>query len=512
MTKKGFEFTEAQKAVIEGTASQEQIISAIGEEYLDASADIQAAAAINAVIAESWDGLYESMSDTPEGKIIQMTNAWGDMKEVVGSQLYPYVVRFVDVITENWPTIQRVVDGITGGLQLMMVILSWLLEGAFNFAQVVIDNWSWISPVIYGIIAALAFYGVYLGIVKGIEIASAVGAGILAVGKGLLAAATMIATGATWAETKAQMGLNGAMYACPIVWIVILVIALVAAFYAAIAAINKFAGTSISATGVICGVFASWVAFVINRFIMIYNYVMSLVEWFANVWNDPVYSTKRLFVNLAEMILDFCIAATEGFDDVATNLANAFISGANLAIEGINWIIDALNMIPGVDIGNIGELDKVASITSSLRGVRDDLENWLGEKPDSYVEYDRLDYITIGDAWDAGYSFGEGVEEKITKLFHSEDNYMKEFGGDVYDIADDTGAIRDALDVTQEDLKYLRDIAEQEAVNRFTLAEVKVEQTNHNNISSGMDLDGVVSGLTDAVSEAVDSITEGVHE
>lgn len=514
MTKKGFEFTEAQKAVIEGTASQEQIISAIGEEYLDASADIQAAAAINAVIAESWDGLYESMSNTPEGKIIQMTNAWGDMKEVVGSKLYPYVVRFVDVITENWPTIQRVVDEITGGLQFMMGVLSWLLEGAFNFAQVVIDNWSWISPIIYGIIAALAVYGTYLAITKGIEIASAVGSGVLAIGKGLLAAATMVATGATWAETTAQMGLNGAMYACPIVWIVILIIALVAAFYAAIAAINKFAGTSISATGVICGVFASWVAFVVNRFIMIYNYVMSLVEWFANVWNDPVYSTKRLFVNLAEMILDFCIAATEGFDDVATNLANAFISGANLAIEGINWIIDALNMIPGVDIGKIDELDKVASITSSLRGMRDSLESWLGEESDDYVRFDRMDYVTIGDAWNAGYSFGEGVEEKIANFDPASlfEDYMRELGEGMDSVPDDTSAIRDALDITQEDLKYLRDIAEQEAVNRFTTAEIHVDMSGmQNSISSGDDIDGFVAKLTDSVNEAVDSMAEGVH-
>ncbi len=67
------------------------------------------------------------------------------------------------------------------------------------------------------------------------------------------------------------------------------------------------------------------------------------------------------------------------------------------------------------------------------------------------------------------------------------------------------------MDIAQEDLKYLRDIAEQEAVNRYTLAEVKVEQTNHNNINGSMDLDGVVSGLTDAVNEAVANITEGVH-
>ena len=57
----------------------------------------------------------------------------------------------------------------------------------------------------------------------------------------------------------------------------------------------------------------------------------------------------------------------------------------------------------------------------------------------------------------------------------------------------------------------MRDLAEQEAVNRFTIAEVKIEQTNHNNVSSGMDLDGVVIGLTDAVNEAADMITEGVH-
>ena len=72
-------------------------------------------------------------------------------------------------------------------------------------------------------------------------------------------------------------------------------------------------------------------------------------------------------------------------------------------------------------------------------------------------------------------------------------------------------AIVDKMDISEEDLKYLRDIAEQEAINRYTTAEIKIEQTNNNNISSDMDLDGVVSGLTDAVNEAVEIITEGVH-
>ena len=91
-------------------------------------------------------------------------------------------------------------------------------------------------------------------------------------------------------------------------------------------------------------------------------------------------------------------------------------------------------------------------------------------------------------------------------------NYAGSIGDGVGSIADDTGSIKNSLDVTEEDLKYLRDIAEQEAINRFTTAEITIEQTNNNNVSGSMDLDGVVDGLTAAVNEAVEIITEGVHK
>ena len=148
MAEKGLAFTKAQKAVIEGTATQEQVIAAIGAEYLNASQDIQAAAAINAVIADSWDGLYDSLSNTPEGKIIQMNNAFGEINKLIGGQLCPFVLLFVDLILNNQGTIQSVLSGIALGLQVIMGVLSWLLVGALNFAQTVIDNWSWISTII----------------------------------------------------------------------------------------------------------------------------------------------------------------------------------------------------------------------------------------------------------------------------------------------------------------------------------------------------------------------------
>lgn len=504
MTKKGFEFSDAQKAIIEGEATREQIVASLGEEYVGMSSDMQAAAAITQVIDEAWAGLYESMSNTPEGRIIQLNNAWGDMKEIVGGQLYPFVQLFVDVIENNWGTIEAVVQAITTGLEYMLGVLSWLLEGAMNFAQVVIDNWSWIGPVIYGIAGALAvYYGWQMAantvglISKGIHVA-------MAIAQMIHAAATGALTAATAAEIAAQNGLNAAMYACPIVWIIVLIIALIALFYAAVAAVNKFAGTSVSATGIICGVFmvaaafignlfVTLINFVIDIFVVLWNFIAAFANFFGNVFNDPVGAIARLFFDLVDCILAL--------------------------LESLASAIDAI-------FGS--------SLAGAIAGWRDSLGGWVDEtfgqgeeimaKMDvSSLHLARFEY---GAAWDAGYSFGERIDESISNfdpssLFGTTDIPSAEdyagalsaggIGGNVDDIAENTGVMADAMDITGEELKYLRDIAEQEAINRFTTAEINIEQTNHNTIKNGMDLDGIMSGMTDMVNEAIDISTEGVH-
>lgn len=505
MTKKGFELTDTQKAIIEGTATQEQIVSTLGEEYLSMSQDMQAAAAISQMIEESWSGLYESMSNTPEGKVIQMTNAWGDMKEVVGGQLYPYVILFVDAIIENWPTIEGVVQGITFALQVLLGALSWCLDGAITFADAVIQNWDWISPIIYGIVGALAVYAAYLAITKGIEIASAAAKMILCVAAYAHAAATGAEASATTAATAAQYGLNTALLACPLTWIIVLIIALVALFYAAVAAVNHFAGTSVSATGIICGAFMVALAFIGNIFValwnlvvdvftLIYNLVAEVANFIGNVFNDPVGAVCRLFFALADTVLGILQALASAIDAVFGSNLSGTVQGWRDSLGG--WVEDAFGK---------GET--------------------VMEKMDAgALKLDRFEY---GAAWDAGYSFGEGIDQSISNfdpgsLFGTTDVPSPEdyaaflteggIGDSVADIADSAGAIKDSMDVTEEDLKYLRDIAEQEAINRFTTAEINIEQTNHNTVSGKMDLDGIIDGLTDSVTEAVDIITEGVHE
>lgn len=495
MTKKGFELSDTQKAIIEGTATQEQIVSALGEEYLTMSQDMQAAAAISQVIEESWSGLYENMSNTPEGKIIQMTNAWGDMKEVIGGQLYPYVLLFVDAITKNWSTIEGVVQGIITGLEFLLGMLSWVLEAAIYIADAIIDNWSWISPIIYGIVGALAVYYGWLLLTKGAALASAAAQAVLTGAKMLAVPVYAALTGATMADTAAQWGLNSAMYACPIVWIIVLIIALIALFYAAVAAVNHFAGTSVSATGIIFGVFATLGAHLLNRFIIpLQNNLAAFANFIANFANDPVAAVKVLFYDMCLTVLGYIQNVAHGIEDL-------------------------INKIPGISVDITSGIDNLYSnIEAAQQKVKDET-GWI-----EYVE--KWDYINYEEAFNAGYEFGEGIDESIanfdpSSLFGATDIPSPEdyansltaggIGDGIEDIAGNIGAIKDSMDITEEDLKYLRDIAEREAINRFTTAEITIEQTNHNTVSGKMDLDGIVSGLTDAANEAIDMIAEGVH-
>ena len=401
----------------------------------------------------------------------------------------------------NSEAFQEFVNGAIEALSVLAGVALEVFDLLVAGVGVVADNWSWLSPIIYGVAAALLVYYGRLLLVKGAELAMAAVHGIVAVAKGIMAAATMLVTGATWAQTTAQYGLNAAMYACPIVWIIILIIALVALFYAAVAAVNKFAGTSVSATGIICGAFMVALAFignifvalwnlVVDVFVLIYNLVAEVANFIGNVFTDPIGAVCRLFFGLADTVLGILQALASAIDA---------IFGSNLA--------------------------------GAVQGWRDSLGGWVdktfgkGDEIIAKMNADdwKLGRFEYGEAWDAGYSFGEGVANfDPSSLFDTNipgagdygdlSNYGAGIGSGVDDIAGNTGKIADSMEITEEDLKYLRDIAEQEAVNRFTTAEITIEQTNHNTVSGKMDLDGIVSGLTDAANEAVDKIAEGVHE
>lgn len=349
-----------------------------------------------------------------------------------------------------------------------------------------IDNWGWISPVIYGIAAALAvYYGWQL---------------LCAAAIGLMNTARSIINGIT----QAQAALNIVMSQNPIMLVVIAVIALIALFYALVGIINQFAGTSISATALICGAFMIALAFIGNIliglwnlvadvFVLIYNLVAEVANFVGNVFDDPIGAVARLFLGLADTVLG-----------VLETLASAIdtIFGSNLSGAVAGW----REMLGGWVEDTFGKGEEIM------------------EKMDaSSMHLERFEYNA---AMEAGFAFGDGIDERfaefdLSALFGttgipSGQDFVGGYSGvetaeRVDAIAGNTDAIADSMNISAEELKYLHDIAEQEAINRFTTAEITIEQTNHNNIKNGMDLDGILSNMTDMVNEAVYISTEGVH-
>lgn len=262
--------------------------------------------------------------------------------------------------------------------------------------------------------------------------------------------------------------------------------------------INNMTGSAISATGIICGIFAVAASLILNTGIGVYNSFLAIIGTFVN-----------FFLGIIEWVLN---AANGGFDSFGGAVAN-------LIGQIISWFLSLGQVVTTIIDAIFG-----TNWTAGLEDLKGTVTQW--GKNDTAITLDRGDYsgiqrIQYSDAWDAGYSFGQGVDSKVSGLFDgfSMDSMGAfDFGNTLERIeqnsgftAANTAASSKKLDITSEELKYLRDIAEREAINRFTTAEVRIEQTNHNSISKDVDVDGIMDYWADWFAEKLDVSYEGVH-
>ena len=365
----------------------------------------------------------------------------------------------------------------TGAMNQLLYASQPLLQ----FINLLAQNWSTLEPIVLGVAAAVGLYVIALGAHKAAATAAAIAG---AVHK----AALMLQTGETFKATAAQHGFNAALLACPLTWIVLIIIAVIAAIYALVAAFNKATGSSISATGLIAGAFAVLAARVMNNTVIpLQNMFAMFANFIGNLFNDPVAAVKVLFYDMAQTVIGYIL-----------NMANA--------------IEEIINRIPGVQVDITSGLDNFYSqIEDASQKVKDE-SGWV-----EYVQ--KMDFIDYSDAANAGYEFGQGIEDKIGGFFGGDLNGMgidtgafgtdmSDVPGGVNDIAQNT---KDSVDISDEELRYLHDLAEQDVINRFTTAEIRVDMVNNNNVSSQMDLDGIVDYVATGVYNAMEQAAEGVH-
>lgn len=485
-------------------------------DYLDVPiGKIREMAADGELSADVVKAAIFSAADDINSKFNEMPMTWGQMWQSMQNTaliaFQPVLQRLNDLA--NSEAFQTFIQGAIEAMATLANVVLNIFELVGTVGGFIADNWSVISPIIYGVIAALAVYAAYLGIVKAIELASAAASMIHSLAMSAKIAVMAAVTGQTMAATAAQMGYNGALYACPVVWIIMLLIALIAIIFAVCNAIAKMTGIANSGFGVITGG------------------VNVVIQFFKNLG----LTVANIALGIGNAIAALASNMMTAFHNAICNVQSWFYNLLSTALSVIEGICAALNKLPFVEFDYSGissAADDYAAKASEAAGNKEDYQSISDAFNEGFTTFDAFQDGWASDAFNAGAAWGDGIADKVSNFSLSDvfgqtdipnvGDYTSWFndaiansgvGDSIGNIDDNTGKIKDSLEVSEEDLKYLRDIAEQEAINRFTTAEINVDMSGmQNTVNSGDDIDGFMTKLTDSVNEAVDNMTEGVHE
>lgn len=474
------------------------------EKYMGiAEGSIKTVAQEGKVTAEVVKNAMFAMADETNAKFNSMPKTWAQiwagMKNKALSMFAPILTKINQIA--NSTKFQQVTTALINGLAGVANIASSVLDILISIASVIVDNWSWIQPIIMGIVAAMLIYnGVML-----------VGNTIMAVQAAVKAIHTAMTTAwsvATFTATAAQQGLNAALLACPITWIILLIIAVIAAIYAACVAVAKFTGIANSGFGVICGGIMVVIAFFKNLGLSVANIALG-------IWNALGACASNIGT---------------AFHNVISNVQGWFYNLLSTALTVVAGICEALNKLPFVEFDYSGITNKASEYAAKSAEAYGNVEEYKSVA-DAFNEgmstFDTFQDGWAADAFASGAAWGDGVADKVSGMFDFSaldsmgadsldafnlGNDLDSIYGNTGDIANNTAATADALDIAEEDLAYLRDIAEREAINRFTTAEIKVEQHNENHISKDADLDGIMDAWANDFAEKLEVSEEGVHE
>ena len=548
------------------------------------TADIVKNALLSA--AEETDAMFAPMPMT-------FSQVWTNISNNALKAFTPILQKMNEIA--NSDKFEHLVGNVTRALTVVAGVCVEIFDAVATVGNFIADNWSTIEPIIWGVVTAMAAWKLITtlnSIATGI--AAAAEAGYTGV-KGIAIGVTAGLTGATVAATVAQWGMNGALQACPLVWILDIIILIIAAVIALAVVFAIFTEQIVGTIWWLGALFKNVGLWIANVTLGVWNSIKNIGLWFANlgfsIWT-VIKNIGLWFGNLGQAIwaviqnvglwfANLFLGLMASVKAVATNIGIAFSNGwitvqvgfwsmVNVIMQGLKSIAETANSVlgwmgvnidtsgldfaankidelnaKGQDYVDVGAAWSDANSTYAYKDVGDAFStydygsvadawntndiDWGKGWSDGYNTFDTFEKGWGSDAYAAGAEVGAGIHDWIGENL-SIDGLLDKFGGSdsttsAYDaagldpsqylsnIADDTGSIKDSVTISGEELKYLRDIAERDVINRFTTAEVKVEFGGiTNNVSSETDLDGMVTYLSDRVTEELEVVAEGVHE
>ena len=442
---------------------------------------------IKRAIFENMDEINDKFESMPK----RWSDHFTDFKNVVLKSFAPIAERINRLA--NSEGVRSMFSMLKNGIKPIMPVLYAVIGGVEKFVNMFTAGISAVASFVQNhsllMQMALIALGGYLAFVGTMALISAGQMGLAAISMAAKAAADWLETAALIALTVAQEGLNAALYACPLTWIVGSIIAVIAVLYAAVAAVNYFAGTSISATGIVFGAFMWLFSSVWNMIAFTVNMFVSLAEFIGNVFGDPLKASYNLFA------------------DIWTGVVG-------VVGQAVAAIVDMIAQIPGMSKLGISTDFSAESLHLERKEISGGYD-FSGYKMKTLDPANEM-------AW--GYNVGAGIGDSISDAFRLPE--IEAPGYNAEDIADNTantadntgkGAkdakrAADALDSTADDLAFLREAAEREAINKYTTATIHIDVGGVTaGDTGGNDFDGVLRRLNDVLIESVENGAEAVQ-
>lgn len=442
---------------------------------------------IKRAVFENMDEINDKFESMPK----RWSDHFTDFKNVVLKSFAPIADRINRLA--NSEGVRSVFSMLKNGIKSIMPVLYAVIGGVERFVNMFTAGIFAVASFVQNhsllMRMALIALGGYLAFVGTMALVSAGQMALAAISMAAKTAADWLETVALLALTVAQEGLNAALYACPLTWIVGAIIAVIAVLYAAVAAVNYFAGTSISATGIIFGAFMLLFSSIWNMIAFTVNMFVSLAEFIGNVFVDPLNATYNLFADIWNGVVD-------------------------LVGQAVAAIVDMIAQIPGMNKLGI-------STDFTAESMRMERREISGGYDYSGLKMKTLDYSNEM-AW--GYNVGAGIGDSISDAIQLPEiaapGYnAKDIADNTANTADNTGKgakdakrAADALDSTADDLAFLREAAEREAINKYTTATIHIDVGGVTaGDTGGNDFDGVLRRLNDVLIESVENGAEAVQ-
>lgn len=442
---------------------------------------------IKRAIFENMDEINDKFESMPK----RWSDHFTDFKNVVLKSFAPIADRINRLA--NSEGVRSMFSMLKNGIKSIIPVLYAVIGGVEKFVNMFTAGISTVASFVQNhsllMQMALIALGGYLAFVGTMALISAGQMALAAISMAAKTAADWLETVALIALTVAQEGLNAALYACPLTWIVGAIIAVIAVLYAAVAAVNYFAGMSISATGIIFGAFMLLFSSIWNMIAFTVNMFVSLAEFIGNVFVDPLNATYNLFADIWNGVVD-------------------------LVGQAVAAIVDMIAQIPGMNKLGI-------STDFTAESMRMERREISGGYDYSGLKMKTLDYSNEM-AW--GYNVGAGIGDSISGALQMPEieapGYnAKDIVDNTANTADNTGKgakdakrAADALDSTADDLAFLREAAEREAVNKYTTATIHIDVGGVTaGDTGGNDFDGVLRRLNDVLIESVENGAEAVQ-